>query len=105
MSIITDIYKSFQMLEVKGNRNFLHVKDTQNWDFYNHFTSTHTNMNKIKSFDLIKTDYSSDLLWIALFDVPSEVKEHALRLKKDVVKYCHLNRPLIYQQKQNYCID
>lgn len=56
MSMIADIYKSFQMSEVEDNKNFLHMKGAQDWDFYNYFTSTHSSMNKFKSFSLIKTD-------------------------------------------------
>jgi predicted Zn-dependent protease len=96
MNMITDTYKSFQMLEAEGNRIFFHVKDVQNWDFYNYFMSTYSNMNKFKSFNLIKTDYSNNLLWITQSDVPSEVREYVLKLKKDALKYLLLNQPLIY---------
>lgn len=75
------------MPEAEGNRIFFHVKDVQNWDVYNYFMSTYNNMNRFKSFNLIKTGYSSNLLWISQYDVPSEVKEHALKLKKDALKY------------------
>lgn len=56
-------------------------------DFYNYFMSIYSNMNKFKSFNLIKADYSNNLLWITQSDVPSEVREHVLKLKKDALKY------------------
>lgn len=65
MNMIIDAYKVFQMPEAEGNRIFFHVKDVQNWDVYNYFMSTYSNMNRFKSFNLIKTGYSSNLLWSA----------------------------------------
>lgn len=84
------------MPKTKGHNNFFHVFTAEKWDFYNYFVSTHENINKFKSYKLIRDDYINGIQWISSSEAPIEVKNYVTELKDNLVKYQILNKFMMY---------
>ncbi|KAG1560891.1 hypothetical protein G6F49_002300 [Rhizopus delemar] len=81
---INSQFKSFKMPKTKGHNNFFHVFTAEKWDFYNYFVSTHENINKFKSYKLIRDDYINGIQWISSSEAPIEVKNYVTELKDNL---------------------